>query len=263
LHGFEITILPVDSTGRVDPADLARAMRAETVLVSIMHANNETGTLQPLAEIAEIVHRSGALLHSDAAQTVGKIPVQPRELGVDLLTVAGHKLYAPKGIGALYVRRNLAQVLEPVIYGGGQESGRRAGTESVAGMVALGKACELAGEQLPESPARLRQLRDRLHALLEQALPGRVQLNGYPDERLPNTLNVSIEGIVGEEALARLPALASSTGSACHEGSTEPSSVLTAMGLSRARALAALRLTLGRWTDEEQVERAASLLAEL
>jgi cysteine desulfurase len=263
LHGFEITILPVDSAGRVDPADLARAMRAETVLVSIMHANNETGTLQPLAELAEIVHRGGALLHSDAAQTVGKIPVQPRELGVDLLTVAGHKLYAPKGIGALYVRRDLAQVLEPVIYGGGQESGRRAGTESVAGMVALGKACELAGEQLPQSQQRLRQLRDRLHALLEQALPGRVQLNGHPGERLPNTLNVSIEGIVGEEALARLPALASSTGSACHEGSTEPSSVLTAMGLPRMRALAALRLTLGRWTDEEQVERAASLLAEL
>jgi cysteine desulfurase len=262
LYGYEITVLPVDESGRINLAHLESALRADTVLVSIMHANNETGTLQPLAEIAEIVHRHGALLHSDAAQSVGKLPVRTRELGVDLLTVAGHKLYAPKGTGALYVRRNLVSLLEPVIYGGGQESGRRAGTENIAGIVALGKACELAGEQLSASQPRLSRLRDRLFTLLDQRLPGRVQLNGHAIERLPNTLNISIEGIVGEELLSAIPDLASSTGSACHEGSTDPSPVLTAMGLSRARALAALRLTLGRWTDEAQVERAAHLLAD-
>lgn len=260
LHGFEITYLPVDSTGRVDPSDLAAVLRDDTTLVTIMHANNETGTLQPLAELAEIAHKRGTLLHSDAAQSVGKLPVYPRELGVDLLTVAGHKLYAPKGIGALYVRRDLLHLLEPVIYGGGQEFGRRAGTENVANMVALGKACQLAAEQLSTSQNRLSHLRDHLHMLLEQALLGRVHLNGHSSERLPNTLNISIDGIIGEDVLAGIPGIASSTGSACHEGNTEPSPVLTAMGQDRARALAALRLTLGRWTDEQQVELAARLL---
>lgn len=260
LHGFQITYVPVDATGRVEPADLAAALRDETVLVSIMHANNETGTLQPLSELAEIAHRRGVLLHSDAAQSVGKIPVHPRALGVDLLTVAGHKLYAPKGIGALYVRRDLLALLEPVIYGGGQEFGLRAGTENVAQIVALGKACQLAAEQLPESQSRLSGLRDHLHTLLEQALPGRVHLNGHTSERLPNTLNVSIDGIIGETLLASITSIASSTGSACHEGHTEPSPVLTAMGFSHTRALSALRLTLGRWTDEQQVTKAAGLL---
>lgn len=262
LHGFEITILPVDSYGQIRLADLESALRDDTLLVSIMYANNETGTLQSLPAIAESVHRRGALLHSDAAQAVGKLPVHPRELGVDLLTVAGHKLYAPKGIGALYVRRELAQLLEPVIYGGSQERGLRAGTESVAGIVALGKACELAAGSLPQSQGRLRELRDYLHALLDRALPGRVHLNGHPSERLPNTLNVSIDGIVGEDLLAATPGLASSTGSACHEGSTEPSPVLTAMHVPRARALAALRLTVGRWTDEAQLDQAAKLIKE-
>jgi len=262
LHDFEITILPVDSYGQISLADLEAALRDDTLLVSIMYANNETGTLQPLPAIAEIVHRRGALLHCDAAQAVGKLRVHPRELGVDLLTVAGHKLYAPKGIGALYVRRGLEQALEPVIYGGGQERGLRAGTENVAGIVALGKACELAAESLPQSEERLRYLRDYLHALLERALPGRVHLNGHPGERLPNTLNVSIDGIIGEELLAATPGLASSTGSACHEGSTEPSPVLTAMRVPRERALAALRLTVGRWTDEAQLEQAARLIIE-
>ncbi len=262
LHGFEITYLPVDASGQVDPSSLAAALRDDTTLVTIMHANNETGTLQPLAELAEIVHQHSALLHSDAAQSVGKLPVHPRELGVDLLTVAGHKLYAPKGIGALYVRRDLLTQLEPVIYGGGQESGKRAGTENVAAIVALGKACQLAAEQIPTSQVYLNHLRDHLHQLLEQALPDRVHLNGHPAERLPNTLNISIDGISGEAVLAGIPGIASSTGSACHEGNTEPSPVLTAMGLPRARALAALRLTLGRWSDERQVEQAARLLVE-
>jgi cysteine desulfurase len=259
-HGFEVTYLPVDATGHVNPADLAAALRDDTTLVTIMHANNETGTLQPLADLAEIVHPRGVLLHSDAAQSVGKIPVHPRDLGVDLLTIAGHKLYAPKGVGALYVRPDLLTLLEPIIYGGGQEFGLRAGTENVANSVALGKACQLAAEQLPASQFRMRDLRDHLHELLEQALPHRVHLNGHMSERLPNTLNISIDGTRGDALLASIAGIASSTGSACHEGNTEPSSVLTAMGLSHTRALSALRLTLGRWTDEQQVEEATRLL---
>src|SRR5579859_729268 len=259
-HGFRVTYLPVDSYGRVSVADVEAAIDEQTVLITIMHANNETGTLQPIAELAEIAHRHDVLLHTDASQSVGKIPTQVRELGVDLLTVAGHKLYAPKGIGALYVRQGLQ--LEPAIYGGGQELGRRAGTENVAFTVALGTASSLAREQLATSQARLQRLRDRLQQRLEQLLPGTVHLNGHVTERLPNTLNVSIDGIVGEELLAATPALASSTGSACHEGSTDPSTVLLAMGLSRERALAALRLTLGRWSTEDEIERAAILLAQ-
>lgn len=259
LHGLRVTYLPVDRYGRVDPADVEAVIDASTVLITIMHANNETGTLQPLREIAETAHRHGALLHSDAAQSVGKIPTSGGELGVDLLTVAAHKLYAPKGIGALYVRHGLQ--LEPLIYGGGQESGRRAGTENVAYMVALGTACELAREQLPESQVRLRNLRDRLQSRLEQELPGRIHLNGHESERLPNTLNISVEGVIGEEVLAATPEIASSTGSACHEGNTDPSPVLMAMGHRRELALGALRLTLGRWSTEEEIERAARLLA--
>jgi cysteine desulfurase len=259
LHGFRVTYLPVDGSGRVNPEAVEAAIDDETVLITIMRANNETGTLQPVREIAEIAHRHGVLVHTDAAQAVGKIPTRVDELGVDLLTVAGHKLYAPKGIGALYIRRGLE--LEPVIYGGGQEAGRRAGTENVAGMVALGKACLLAQEQLVESQVRLQRLRDKLQEQLEEYLPSQVHLNGHITERLPNTLNISVEGVVGEEVLAATPEIASSTGSACHEGSTDPSPVLMAMGLSRERALGALRLTLGRWSTNEEVERAARLLA--
>jgi cysteine desulfurase len=259
LHGFRVTYLPIDEYGRVNLADVEAATGDSTVLITIMHANNETGTLQPLREIAEIAHRHGALLHTDAAQSVGKIPTLVNELGVDLLTIAGHKLYAPKGIGALYARRGLQ--LEPVIYGGGQESGRRAGTENVAYMVALGTACALAYAQLPESAARLRNLRDGLQSRLEQELPGRIHLNGHESQRLPNTLNISIEGVIGEEVLAAIPEIASSTGSACHEGNTDPSPVLMAMGYRREMALGALRLTFGRWSTEEEVDRAARLLA--
>ena len=259
LHGFRVTYLPIDEYGRVNLADVEAATGDSTVLITIMHANNETGTLQPLREIAEIAHRHGALLHTDAAQSVGKIPTLVNELDVDLLTIAGHKLYAPKGIGALYVRRGLQ--LEPVIYGGGQESGRRAGTENVASMVALGAACALASAQLPESAARLRTLRDRLQSRLEQELPGRIHLNGHESQSLPNTLNISVDGVIGEEVLAAIPEIASSTGSACHEGNTDPSPILMAMGRKRIAALGALRLTLGRWSTEEEVERSARLLA--
>ena len=254
LHGFRITYVPVDATGRVSPADVEAAIDEQTVLITIMHANNETGTLQPIAEIAELARRHDVLMHSDAAQSVGKIPTRLDELPVDLLTVAGHKVYAPKGVGALYVRQGLQ--LEPVIYGGGQEAGRRGGTENIAYIVALGVACMVAQEQLEESQERLRRLRDRL----ETSLPGFVHLNGHASERLPNTLNISIDRVIGEEVLAAAPGVASSTGSACHEGNTDPSPVLLAMGLSRETALGALRLTLGRWSSEEEVEQAATLL---
>ena len=259
LHGFRVTYLPVDRSGRVSTESVEAAIDDKTVLISIMHANNETGTLQPIAEIARVARKHGVLLHTDAAQSVGKIPVRVEDLGVDLLTVAGHKLYAPKGIGALYTKHGLQ--LEPVIYGGGQESGRRSGTENVANMVALGTACLLAQEQLAESQVRLQRLRDELQRLMEKYIPDRVHLNGHPTDRLPNTLNVSVDGVIGEEVLADTPEIASSTGSACHEGNTDPSPVLMAMGMSRERALGALRLTLGRWSTEEQIEEAARLLA--
>ncbi len=258
LHGFRVTYLPVDAQGRVSLTDVEAAMDDQTTLITIMHANNETGTLQPIAEIAEIAHQHGVLVHTDASQSVGKISTRIDDLGVDLLTVAGHKLYAPKGIGALYVRDGLQ--LEPAIYGGGQEHGRRAGTENVAYMVGLGVACTLAFEQLTASKSRLQRLRDLLQHKLEQHLPNAVHLNGHLTERLPNTLNVSIDDVIGEEVLAAIPGIASSTGSACHEGSTEPSSVLMAIGLSRERALGALRLTLGRWSTEEEMELASVLL---
>jgi len=260
LHGFRVTYLPVDKSGRVSTEEVEAAIDDKTVLITIMHANNETGTLQPIAEIAKIARKHGVLFHTDAAQSVGKIPMRVEELGVDLLTVAGHKIYAPKGIGALYCRHDLK--LEPAIYGGGQERGRRAGTENIAYIVALGTACLLAQELVSESQARLRSMRDNLQMLIEQYISYGVHLNGHITERLPNTLNISVDGVIGEEVLAITPQIASSTGSACHEGSTDPSPVIMAMGFSRERALGAMRLTLGRWSTEAEIERAAILLAK-
>jgi cysteine desulfurase len=258
-HGAEVTVLGVDRDGLVDPADLTAALRPQTVLVSVMHANNETGVIQPLAELARLTHDHGALFHTDAAQSVGKIPVDVGVLGVDLLTIVGHKMYAPKGIAALYVRAGVD--LEPLIGGGGQEHGRRAGTENVAGAVALGVAADLAlGELATGSPSRLQALRDRLHRELHTRLPGRVDLNGARSPRLPQTLNVSIQGIEGHAILASCTTVAASTGSACHSGEHEPSPVLSAMGLSRERGLAALRLTLGRWTTENDIDISAAQL---
>ncbi len=260
LHGFRVTYLPVDAQGRVRTEDVETAITDQTVLITIMHANNETGTLQPTAEIARIAHQHNVLIHTDASQSVGKIVTDVEALDVDMLTVAGHKVYAPKGIGALYARTELT--LEPTIYGGGQEQGRRAGTENTAYIVGLGAACELALEQLEVSQSHMRLLRDLLQHFLEQHLPNLVHLNGHVTERLPNTLNVSIDGVVGEEVLTATPEIASSTGSACHEGNTEPSSVLMAMGMTRERALSALRLTLGRWSTADEIEQASVLLAK-
>jgi cysteine desulfurase len=260
LHGFQVTILPVDRSGLVDPAAVEAAIMPETCLITIMHANNETGTIQPIAEIARIAHQHGIFMHTDAAQSVGKIPVNVHELDVDLLSFAGHKLYAPKGIGALYVRPGLR--MEPLIYGGGQEHGLRAGTENVALMVALGTACQIAQEQMAESPQRLQRLRDLLWQRLNELVNVPLALNGHETQRLPNTLNIRVSGLVGEDILAATPGIASSTGSACHAGNTDPSEVLLALGLERSQALGALRLTLGRWSTEDEIERAARMLAQ-
>ncbi|GAA3708980.1 cysteine desulfurase family protein [Nonomuraea antimicrobica] len=259
LYGARVTVLPVGGDGLVDPAALAAALDDETVLVSVMAANNETGALQPLPDLAALAHARGAMLHCDAAQAVGKIAVDVEALGVDLLTVVGHKMYAPKGIAALFVREGVA--LEPVVYGGGQERGLRAGTENVALTAALGTAADLAARDLADGePARLTALRDDLHKKLADGLPGRVHLNGPLQRRLPNTLNVSIDGVLGHELLAATPQLAASTGSACHSGTHTPSPVLTAMGLDADRALAAVRLSLGRWSTPADIETAATAL---
>jgi cysteine desulfurase len=260
LHGVEVTYLPVDGDGLVDPDDLAVAMTPRTALVSVMLANNETGTVQPIAVLARVAHEHGALFHTDAAQAAGKIPVDVASLGADLLTLVGHKMYAPKGVAALYVRPGVA--LEPIAYGGGQEHGLRSGTENVALSVALGAAASIALDELVDGGRdRLTRLRDRLHRGLVESLPDRIALNGHPEHRLPNTLNVSISGCGGDAVLAATPGIAASTGSACHAGTTEPSPVLSAMGLDSDRALSAVRLSLGRWSTVEQVDLAIAALS--
>jgi cysteine desulfurase len=256
-HGFRVTYLPVDTSGMVDPEAVEAAISSESILLSIMHANNEVGTLEPIAEIGQIARRHGIALHTDAAQSVGKVPVQVDELGVDLLTIVGHKLYAPKGIGALYVRRGTS--LDPLIHGAGHESGRRAGTENVPYIAALGAACALAKEQMAAQAERWIALRARLLAGLE-AQVGPLQVNGHPERRLPNTLNICVPGVVGEEVLARATGVAASTGSACHTGRMEPSSVLLAMGVDPKVALGALRLSLGRWTTTDEIDEAVGTI---
>jgi len=256
-HGFQVTTVPVDSTGRVDPDEVRRALRDDTILVSVMHAQNEVGTLQPVEEIAAVARERGIAFHTDAAQSVGKVAVRVHDLGVDLLALAGHKLYAPKGVGALFVRGGLT--LEPLVHGAGHESGRRAGTENVAGIVGLGKACALARKHLDVEMGRLQGLRDELWRRMVAAIPG-LRLHGHPDRRLPNTLNVGVPGVAGEDLLTAVPGVAASTGSACHAGRTEPSGVLLEMGLAPAEALTAIRLSLGRFTTEEDVQNAAGML---
>lgn len=254
--GARITWLPVDSTGRVNPDDLRQAIAANTILISIMHANNEVGTIQPIEECARIAREQSIPFHSDAAQSIGKVPTRVDELGVDLLTVAGHKLYAPKGIGALYVRNGLE--IEPLIHGASHESGRRAGTENALLSAALGKACELASDL--SAVADIEALRDRFWGALQKNLGDRVVLNGHPDDRLPNTLNVSFVGHVGAEILGKMPEVAASTGSACHAGRVELSPVLEAMGVSPEVGAGAIRFSLGRATTAQQIEATVDLL---
>ena len=260
-QGIQVTYLPVDRTGMVDPDDVRKAITPQTLLISIMHANNEVGTLQPIAEISRIARAHGVLMHTDAAQSVGKIPALVDELGVDFLSIAGHKLYAPKGIGALYIRTGCT--LEPLIHGAGQEAGRRAGTENVIFAVGLGKACEVAQADLLRYQREVRQLRDLFWQEIEKRFGDRVVLNGHPEQRLPNTLHVNFRGVSGAELLEKLPALAASTGSACHAGEISLSSVLKAMQIPPELGMGAVRFSLGRYTTRQEIERAVTLLAQV
>ncbi|WP_029131828.1 cysteine desulfurase family protein [Sedimenticola selenatireducens] len=256
-EGWEVRVLPVDATGRVVPADLVSALRADTVLVSVMHANNEVGTLQPIAELAALAKRHGALFHTDAAQSVGKVPVDVDALGVDLLILAGHKFYAPKGIGALYVREGTP--IEPILFGAGHEHGLRPGTENLPHIVGLGMAAEMAQRKLPEVTERLHKQRDALHQRLAAVIPGLI-LNGHPEQRLPNTLNLSFPGVSGRALLDRTPSVAASVGSACHEEVDAVSGVLGAMGVETDRAGGAVRLSIGEPTTDDEIRLAADAL---
>jgi cysteine desulfurase len=257
--GARVTVLPVDRFGRVDPDDVRKAMTPTTILVTVMHANNEVGTIEPIAEIAAASREAGVVFHTDAAQTVGKIPTDVEELGVDLLSVAGHKVYAPKGVGALFIREGTR--IEPFVHGAGHEAGRRAGTENVLLAVALGGACAAARERV--GMAGVRVLRDRFWEGLREIFGDRVTLNGHPSERLPNTLNVNFAGRVGAEILAALPGVAASTGSACHAGSVTLSPVLSAMGVPPEEGMGAVRFSLGRTTTWEELEEVLHRLKEI
>jgi cysteine desulfurase len=255
--GVDISRAPVDRFGAVKLAEAISMIRADTALVTVMHVNSETGTVQPVRALADAAHATGAVMHTDAAQSVGKIPVRVDQLGVDLLTVAGHKLYAPKGVGALYVRSGIK--LPPLLFGGGHENGMRPGTENTASVVGLGKACEIALKDLDQVGERMRKLRDSLWEQLRQGIPG-LALNGHPANRLPNTLNVRFPGVSGNRLLDSATEIAASTGSACHAGDDSPSAVITAMGLSDTEAIGSVRLSLGRGTGQQDIEIAVASL---
>ncbi|WP_286765231.1 MULTISPECIES: cysteine desulfurase family protein [Rhodopirellula] len=257
--GAEVTRLPVDQFALVDPHDVAKAIRPHTALISIMHANNEVGTMQPITEIAQIAREHGVLCHTDAAQTVGKIPTDVESLGVDLLSVAGHKLYGPKGVGALFIREGV--MIESLLHGADHEAGRRAGTEDVLEVVGLGAACELAQDWVDDETVKA--LRDELWDRLQKMFGNRVALNGHPKHRLPNTLNVSFPGLHGHELLAHLPYLAASTGSACHAGNMHISPVLAAMGVETAVAAGAIRFSLGRDSTKTEIKFVVESLGRL
>ena len=254
-QGLRVTYLPVDGFGAVDPQRVEAALTPETILVSIMHANNEVGTIQPIQEIAEIAHRHGALMHTDAAQSVGKIPVNVADLGVDLLSIAGHKLYAPKGIGALYIKKGVR--LEKLMHGAGHEMGWRAGTENVLHAVGLGQACQMIQENQPEYSLHLARMRDRLERGLSQHIPD-LWINGHPENRLPNTCSVSFENLEANILLSQLEGLAASAGAACHADQVEVSSVLAAMALPLNYAMGTLRFSVGRFTTEEEIDQAVA-----
>jgi len=258
-RGFRITYLPVDGYGMVDPDDVRKAITDKTILISVMRANNEMGTIEPIAEIARIAKEAGVYFHTDAVQAVGHIPVDANELGVDLLSMSAHKLYGPKGVGALYIRKGTK--LTPFMHGGEQERRRRASTENVPGTVGFGKAAELARQEMSKEAERLTSLRDRLvKGLLERI--DHVHLNGHPIIRLPNNVNVSVDFVEGESMLLTLDleGICASTGSACSSSSLEPSHMLLAIGLSHEQAHGSLRFSLGKWTTEEDIERVLDVL---
>jgi len=257
-QGYRVTVVAVDQYGWVDPADLEQVVTPETILVSVMHANNEVGTIQPIAQIAAIAHRVGALVHTDAAQSVGKIRVDVAELGVDLLSIAGHKLYAPKGVGALYVRDGVK--LTKFMHGASHEGDRRAGTENVLEIVGLGAAAEIARLELGEGAGHLARMRDRLWEGIAAGLDD-VRLNGHPSERLPNTLSVSYRGIEADDLLYELwDDVAASAGAACHSAGVTVSSVLQAMGVPLEYAMGTLRFSTGRFTTADEIDRAVEAI---
>lgn len=259
-QGARVTVLEVDQYGRVDPAAVAQAVTGGTSLVSVMHANNEVGTIQPIAEIADIAHSVGALLHTDAAQSVGKIHVDVDKLGVDLLSIAGHKLYAPKGVGALYVREGTN--LSKFMHGAGHEGNRRAGTENVLGIVGLGAAADIAGREIGQNAEHMIEMRDRLWSGLAARLDG-VRLNGHPEQRLPNTLSVSFPGVEADDLLVELwDDVAASAGAACHSDGITISPVLQAMQLPTEYAIGTLRFSTGRFTTEDQIELAVGAIVD-
>ncbi len=258
--GAEVTYLPVDGTGMVDPEAVRDAITGRTILVSVMHANNEVGTIQPIDEVAEIAREHGVLFHTDAAQSVGKIPVNVQDLGVDLLSVAGHKVYAPKGVGALYIRDGVQ--IEPFMHGAGHESGRRAGTENLLLDVGLGKACEMAGQNLDAHAAHLMVTRDELCNRLQQRL-GDTKVNGHPRKRLPNTLSIAVKEVEAHVLLDSIrDQVAASAGSACHSGETKISGVLKAMNVSCEWARGTLRLSTGRMTTQDDISTAVEIITE-
>ena len=260
--GFEATFLPVDGEGRVNPDDIRKGITEKTFLISIMHANNEIGTIQPLREIGAIARERGVLFHTDAVQSVGKIPVAVADLGVDLLSIAGHKIYGPKGTGALYVRKGTE--LAPITFGGHQEGNLRNGTENVPGIVGLGKACEIALRDLASQMTHLRTLRELLEERIRAEIPD-IRVHGHPLERLPQLLSVSFAGVSGESLVRELDlrGIAVSAGSACTAGSTKISHVLAALGMPEALAVGTVRFSLGRDNTEEEIGRAVSILKAL
>lgn len=256
--GWAVTVVPVDTTGRVSPAGVAAALRPDTALVSVMHANNEVGTLQPVAEIVAVAHANGSLVHTDAAQSAGKVALNVAMLDVDLMTLAGHKMYAPKGIGALYMKPGTP--LKPVIFGADQEHGLRPGTENVPYIIGFGEAARLAYASLPQATIRLTALCDALHQGLIAAVPG-LLLNGHAMERLPNTLHVSFPDVSGKELLGAVAeTVAASVGSACHSDADAVSGVLAAMGVAPQQARGAIRLSVGRYTSEREIDTAIQAL---
>jgi cysteine desulfurase len=259
-NGFRITVVPVDHYGCIDPAEVERALTSETILVTAMHANNEVGTIQPIREIARIAHRRGILVHTDAAQSVGKVPVRVSDLGVDLLSLAGHKLYAPKGIGALFIRSGVNP--EKLLWGADHERGLRAGTENVPGIVGLGKACELCTQRLEQRSSHLRRLRDRLHDAIRSHIPD-VRLNGHPELRLPNTLSLSFRGFEANAILSELVDVAASAGAACHSDRMTVSPTLRAMGVPLEYAMGTIRFSTGSMLTEEDVDRAAEAVVRV
>ncbi len=258
--GIEITVVPSDAHGVVDPERVAAALRRDTRLVSIMHANNEIGVVQPIREISEVCRQRNVLFHTDAAQSIGKLDVFVDELGVDLLSIAGHKVYAPKGVGALYVRRGVA--LEPVLHGAGHERGLRPGTENTPYLVGLGRAAKLAGESAEVVRDRMAELRDRLWGRLQDAITEELSVNGSQADRLPNTLSVNFPRVHGGELLESIPELCASTGSACHSGEGRMSATLEAIGLTPQVARGTIRLSVGWYTTEDEVDRGAELLID-